>query len=70
MLDFGGVDASPYAADFRADTAADYAWIEQQFVAPYRDVILMVMLSNEPTGVDYSQPADAALYHRRRYVER
>ncbi|HLH74724.1 MAG TPA: hypothetical protein VKX96_15665 [Chloroflexota bacterium] len=44
ILDFGGVDASPYAGDFRTDMASYYRWIESAFVAPYRDVILMLNL--------------------------
>ncbi|GEM_PF-2928749 len=67
ILNFGGEDASPYAGDFRNDTVQYYQWVEQQFVAPYRDVILMVMLSNEPTGVDYSSASDAAFYGRYGY---
>ncbi|MBX6770355.1 MAG: hypothetical protein IRY83_01380 [Chloroflexi bacterium] len=59
VLDFGGVDASPYAGDFRADTAAYYRWVDQTFVAPYRDVIALINLADEPSGVDYSSPADA-----------
>jgi hypothetical protein len=59
VLDFGGQDASPYAGDFRADTVRYYRWIDQNFVAPYRDVILMLNLADEPTGMDYSPAADS-----------
>src|SRR6185312_3814826 len=62
ILNFGGEDASPYAGQFRDDMTSYYQWVEQQFVAPYRDVILMVMLSNEPSGVDYSPAADSAFF--------
>ncbi|HLZ07997.1 MAG TPA: hypothetical protein VKT80_05370, partial [Chloroflexota bacterium] len=59
ILDFGGVDVSPYAGDFRADTLSYYQWIEQNFVIPYRDVILMLNLADEPAGMDYSSAADS-----------
>ena len=62
LLNFGGESASPYDGQFRVDTSRYYQWIEQQFVAPYRDVILMVMISNEPTGVDYSSAADFTFF--------
>jgi hypothetical protein len=67
ILNYGGESASPYDGQFRADTVRYDQWIEQQFVTPYRDVILMVMMTNEPTGVDYSPPADAAFYGRYGY---
>ncbi len=60
VLNFGGVDASPYASDFRADLTQYYRWVDQTFVGPYRDVILLVSLGDEPTGVDYSAAANAA----------
>ena len=67
ILNFGGEDAAPYAGVFRGDTARYYQWFEEQFVAPYRDVIVMVMLSNEPTGVDYSDSADSVFFNQYGY---
>ena len=67
ILNFGGVDASPYAGAFRTDMASYYQWIESTFVAPYRDVITMINLCDEPTGVDYSGPADATFAARYGY---
>lgn len=67
ILNFGGESASPYDGQFRADMARYDQWIEQQFVAPYRDVVLMVMISNEPTGFDYSSAADATFTNRYHY---
>jgi len=60
LIDFGGIDASPYAGDFRDDMARYYAWVEQNLIVPYRDVIVMINLADEPSGVDYSAPADSA----------
>jgi hypothetical protein len=62
ILSFGGADASPYAGEYRADTVRYYNWVEQNFVAPYRDVILMLNLADEPTGVDYSEAADSTFF--------
>lgn len=62
ILNFGGEDASPYAGVFRSDNRRYYEWIDQTFVGPYRDVILMLNLGDEPTGVDYSLPADSTFF--------
>jgi hypothetical protein len=55
----GGVSASPYSAQYRADIRAYYEWVRDEFVTPYRDVILMLNLADEPLGGDYSAPAEA-----------
>lgn len=55
----GGVSASPYSAQYRADIRAYYEWVRDEFVIPYRDVILMLNLADEPQGGDYSAPAEA-----------
>lgn len=64
ILNFDGPDAAPYAGDFRDAMQRYYEWVDQQFVTPYRDVILMVMVANEPTGVDYSTSADGAFFQQ------
>ena len=55
----GGVSASPYSPDYRADIRAYYEWVLKQFVVPYRDVMLMLNLADEPLGGDYSTAAEA-----------
>jgi hypothetical protein len=67
ILNFGGMDASPYAGDFRADIARYYRWVDQTFIEPYRDVILMINLADEPTGVDYSEAADSTFFAQTGY---
>jgi hypothetical protein len=54
----GGVSASPYSAAYRADIRRYYEWVRDEFVMPYRDVILMLNLADEPLGGDYSAPAE------------
>lgn len=54
----GGVSASPYSAAYRADIRRYYEWVRAEFVTPYRDVILMLNLADEPLGGDYSAPAE------------
>ncbi|MGE5139644.1 MAG: hypothetical protein ACM3JD_09295, partial [Rudaea sp.] len=49
--------ASPYSAAYRSDIARYYSWIEREWVQPYRDVIEMLSLSDEPQGGDYSEAA-------------
>ncbi len=66
-LNFGGLDGAPYDSLFQADMLAYYQWIDRSFVQPYRDVLQMVMLSNEPTGVDYSGSANSVFYSRYGY---
>jgi len=60
----GGVSASPYAPEYRADIQAYYAWVNDEFVRPYRDVLLMLNLADEPLGGDYSAPAEAEFLAR------
>jgi hypothetical protein len=67
ILDFGGLDASPYAGDFRSDMERYYRWAHENFVSPYRDVILMLNLADEPAGVDYSSAAESTFLARYGY---
>ena len=55
----GGVSASFYSPIYRSDIEAYYRWLDAEFVDPYRDVILMLNLADEPLGGDYSPLADA-----------
>src|SRR5579884_2657019 len=57
-LDTGVPNASFYSLAFRADLRRYYEWANQYLVQPYRDVILMLNLADEPTGGDYSSLAD------------
>jgi hypothetical protein len=54
----GGVSASFYSPDYRADIRRYYEWVREQFIVPYRDVILMINLADEPLGGDYSLAAE------------
>ena len=56
----GGVSASFYAPSYRRSIEAYYRWIEDEFVQPYADSLLMLNLADEPIGGDYSSHADAA----------
>jgi hypothetical protein len=56
----GGISASFYAPSYRRDIQAYYRWIEDEFVQPYADVLLMLNLADEPIGGDYSEHADQA----------
>lgn len=55
-----GYTASPYSPQYRADIARYYAWIQREVVEPYRDVIVMLSLADEPMGGDYSEHAKRA----------
>jgi|GEM_PF-6325931 hypothetical protein len=52
-----GYTASPYSEPYRADITRYYAWIQHEWVEPYRDVIVMLSLADEPMGGDYSNAA-------------
>lgn len=52
-----GPTASPYSPQYRADITKYYEWIQREFVEPYRDVIVMLSLADEPMGGDYSEHA-------------
>ncbi|TAH53474.1 MAG: hypothetical protein EYC68_02960 [Chloroflexota bacterium] len=52
-----GYTASPYSTQYRADITRYYEWVQHEFVAPFRDVIVMLSLADEPMGGDYSQHA-------------
>jgi len=60
----GGVSASPYSTAYRADIRRYYEWVRAEFVTPYRDVILMLNLADEPLGGDYSAPAEREFTRR------
>lgn len=52
-----GSTASPYSPQYRADITQYYEWVQREFVEPYQDVIVMLSLSDEPMGGDYSPHA-------------
>jgi hypothetical protein len=52
-----GFTASPYSEQYRADIIRYYEWIAREWVEPYRDVIVMLSLADEPMGGDYSAAA-------------
>jgi hypothetical protein len=60
----GGVSASFYSENYRRDIRVYYQWIQQEFVEPYHDVIMMLNLADEPLGGDYSAPAEAEFTKR------
>lgn len=53
-------NASFYSPDYRRDIRRYYEWVHARFVRPFRDVILMLNLADEPSGGDFSPWADAA----------
>jgi hypothetical protein len=61
------VNASFYAPAYRQDIRRYYDWVNAQFVQPYRDVLLMLNLADEPAGGDYSPWAEAEFQARHGY---
>jgi hypothetical protein len=59
--------ASPYAPNFQRDMRLYYAWLLHFFANPYRDVIQMINLADEPLGGDYSKWANDEFQRRYGY---
>lgn len=53
-------NASFYSPDYRRDIRRYYEWVNARFVRPFRDVIVMLNLADEPSGGDFSPWADEA----------
>jgi len=66
-LDIGGHNASLFSSAYQANIRTYYRWAYQHFVAPYQDIIVMVNLSDEPQGGDYSVHADGVFRQRYGY---
>ncbi len=60
LIDWGGKSASFYSPVYREDILRYYRWVVESVVEPYRDIIRLVNLADEPFGGDYSEPAEAA----------
>jgi hypothetical protein len=58
VIDWGGVSASFYSEIYQRDIAGFYEWTVEKFIQPYREIILMVNLADEPFGGDYSPVAE------------
>jgi PKD repeat protein len=66
-LDIGGQSASFYSSAYQADIRSYYEWVNANFVQPYKDIILMINLADEPQGADYSSHANAVFSSRYGY---
>jgi len=66
-LNIGGQSASYYSPAYQADVRTYYQWVNTNFVQPYKDIILMINLADEPQGADYSSHADAVFTSRYGY---
>jgi hypothetical protein len=58
IINWGGVSACFYAPQYQEDILRYYRWIVDKFVEPYRSILLMINLSDEPFGGDYSRYAE------------
>ncbi|MFQ5811768.1 MAG: hypothetical protein ACE5I2_01035 [Anaerolineae bacterium] len=66
-LNIGGQSASFYSPAYQADIRTYYEWVNTNFVQPYKDIILMLNLADEPQGADYSSHANAVFTSRYGY---
>jgi len=60
IINWGGISASFYSEQYQEDTRKFYKWINEEWIKPFKKIILMVNLSDEPFGGDYSKPAEKA----------
>jgi len=67
IINWGGISACFYAPQYQTDIMNYYKWIVKSFVKPYRSILLMVNLSDEPFGGDYSQYAENTFRERTGY---
>ncbi len=54
IVDWGGRSACIYSLRYREDILTYYAWIIEEIVKPFSDVISMINLADEPSGADFS----------------
>lgn len=60
IINWGGVSACFYSPDYQEDIQKFYSWVAETFIKDYRAIILLVNLSDEPFGGDYSKYAEVA----------
>ncbi len=60
IINWGGVSACFYSPEYRDDIRRYYKWVAETLIEPYRPIMIMVNLSDEPFGGDYSPCAEAA----------
>jgi hypothetical protein len=59
--------ASVYSPQFVKDTREYYKWFKAEILDPYKDVVMMINLADEPLGGDYSKWAEAEFKKRNGY---
>lgn len=64
VLDWGGVSASIYSPRYQEDISRYYRWVAETLIEPFKDIVLMVNLADEPFGGDYSSHAEAEFRKR------
>ncbi len=60
IINWGGVSASFYSKQYQDDIRVFYNWVSEEWIKPFKKIILMVNLSDEPFGGDYSECANKA----------
>jgi len=64
VIDWGGSSASIYSPVYQEDITRYYRWVIETVVRPYRDIIQLINLADEPFGGDYSAPAERVFKKR------
>ena len=58
IIDWGGISASFYSPVYRKDILKYYEWTIENIIEPYKDIIILINLADEPFGCDYSLHAN------------
>lgn len=64
IVNWGGKSACFYSPQYQEDIRRFYAWIAEDMIKPFHDVICMVNLADEPFGGDYSKFAEEEFQRR------
>jgi hypothetical protein len=64
IVDWGGRSACFYSPQYQEDIQRYYEWISNEVIKPFSDTIVMVNLSDEPFGGDYSHWAEEEFKER------
>lgn len=63
-LDVGHISASIYSNAYRKDIQKYYEWIKENWINPYKKIIILINLADEPFGGDYSSCAEKVFKDR------
>lgn len=64
IINWGGISATFLSPQYQEDISRFYQWTIKNFILPYKEVIKLINLADEPFGGDYSHWAKRDFHHR------